>query len=1006
MIKELKYNGHTANPSDYECTDGDLALAIGVIPEDGALKPLLPPTRVKGADGNFIVENVVFTHETAAFTHYIFYSEEDGTAWSIDKKSGKRNDLDPLPGDLIRFSAVGNILLALTSEGLCYYYWRNDEYVCLGGHVPEIDLSFGLVGHPRIYSVENDGEPYKLYPIGGTIQTGEGNDTQEGKRNCRKWFYDRLSDDHEETSSGEIMALVNKYLADQTVNEGRFCLPFFVRYAVRLYDGSYVHQSAPVLMTPSTYGAMTMYCTHDEPELDRSGLNNWRFYWMGLNPLIVACDLDYMLVPNADTANLENWRDIIAGIDIFVSAPIYTHDQDGGTKGYWELAEAPRNTFVGRLYYENTDGSYPEKPERDKVRRTLGSEQVSYYAEWDYNSIYALYMGIAEAGEEKMPARVIRLPIKDAKAIEDDICNASTFYLLHSIDFDALVELARDKSEGGKLYERQIVPVSKEYLQSLVARETLDDDYNTHDILFAASASTYNNRLHLSGVRRKLFDGFNPLIMFSYCNSFVAQGDNGTYVYNTKNPAHSISEGDYGIVVYVRERGEHKVKGSFQADAEHKELLKFTSELAASLPQYVTDITKPAPRTFGCYLFYPNPGAYKMAIYYNSPDHPVYAVDLKPHDLLNGAYAFLGFDQVRMSGTGISSLPSTLPPVVPDAPPQTVKFPVDCSGQLYSSEVNNPFYFPLIGVNTVGTGTILATAAAVKALSEGQFGQFPLYAFTTEGVWAMEVSATGSFSAKQPVTRDVCINAEAITQLDNSVLFPTKRGIMLIQGSETTCITDAIDSVKPFAICDIPKGDGLVDIYNRKDTEAQVTKDGISLLPFQQFLAQCRMIYDYTNQHVIVYNPDVQYAYVFSLKSRMWGMIRSDIRSNPDSYPEALAVLKDGSLVDFSTSEVTSTASLIITRPFVLDNPDLFKTIDTVIQRGYFHRAHVAQVLYGSNDLLHWFTVWSSVDMYLRGFRGTPYKYFRLALICKLDAQERIFGCTVQFNVRMINQPR
>jgi len=50
--------------------------------------------------------------------------------------------------------------------------------------------------------------------------------------------------------------------------------------------------------------------------------------------------------------------------------------------------------------------------------------------------------------------------------------------------------------------------------------------------------------------------------------------------------------------------------------------------------------------------------------------------------------------------------------------------------------------------------------------------------------------------------------------------------------------------------------------------------------------------------------------------------------------------------------------------------------------------------------------VWSSQDQYLRGFRGTPYKYFRLALICNLDEGERLYGFTVQYEPRYLNQPR
>ena len=63
---------------------------------------------------------------------------------------------------------------------------------------------------------------------------------------------------------------------------------------------------------------------------------------------------------------------------------------------------------------------------------------------------------------------------------------------------------------------------------------------------------------------------------------------------------------------------------------------------------------------------------------------------------------------------------------------------IELPNKIYTSEVNNPFFFPLSGINTIGTGEIKGICSAVKALSEGQFGQFPLYAFTDEGVWALE----------------------------------------------------------------------------------------------------------------------------------------------------------------------------------------------------------------------------------------------------------------------------
>ena len=135
-------------------------------------------------------------------------------------------------------------------------------------------------------------------------------------------------------------------------------------------------------------------------------------------------------------------------------------------------------------------------------------------------------------------------------------------------------------------------------------------------------------------------------------------------------------------------------------------------------------------------------------------------------------------------------------------------------------------------------------------------------------------------------------------------------------------------------------------------------------------------IYDYTCQRIIAYNPDVSYAYLYSLKSKQWGMMRSDIRSGINSYPEALAMVAGNKLADCSASDADAATALLVTRSFKLGQPDVLKTIDTVIQRGYFKKGHVAQVLYASRNLFDWHVVWSSTDHYLRGSRGTPYKYF------------------------------
>ena len=956
MIKEIKYNGYSANPSDYECADGDLATAIGFVQEDGAMKPVLPPSETLQLEEG---EKVMFIHTTSAFKHYIVYNSSTYTAYSIDKSTKTRLTIGSISYTLSHFNAVGNTLMAFTTNGIYYYLWKNGEYKSLGNHIPDVEVSFGLVGRPRLYSVSDESKSTFTISFNGISSDA---------------LYNELSEDNKTKITDQIMAKVNKFVAQETVNKGRFCFPFFVRYALKLYDGSLVYHSAPILMNPSTKAAPVVFwkrvsgkSSYTEAECDI---------------MLVASTLDYRVIRNSDSYILEDWSDIVKSIEVFISKPIYTYDQDGKISSFADT-DNYTTKFIGRLYANKY--SFALTPTEDLMLGGLASTDfIDYYCEWEYSRIYALYY----SSDRTYPSTTIHLPEFSAGKVAETLQNTSTFYKLCSIDTaDAIANNLR----------KDIV-VDDEYLQSLVTREVMTDDYLTRDQLYAEHSFVYNSRMNLSGLRRKPFVGFLAQSMFAYCN--------GRYNWQIINAAvlnvtiSAFSTDAYSIAVYIKENGEDYVVRSSPYYRDMCEIALFNSSEITVTDSSGASTTQMSKHSWGCYMFYPNPNAYKMVIYnYGSA---CYMVDLKPHEFLNGAYAILDYELQREKN--FTSLPTVNSSYYTQL---ESTFPIAIPNKIYTSEVNNPFYFPLLGINTVGTGTILGICAAAKALSQGQFGQFPLYAFTSEGVWALEVSSTGTYSAKQPITRDVVINSESITQIDSAVLFATDRGIMLISGSTVQCLSDTLNTEELFSIADLPKAEALISIFNSKaDESEQITLEDITLLPFSEFLAACRMVYDYTNQRIIVYNPAVRYAYVYSLKSQTWGMMRSDIVANVNSYPEALAMADGAKLVDFSKPVAENITALIITRPFKLDDPNAFKTINTVIQRGMFRSTHVQQVLYGSNDLINWHTVWSSVDKMLRGFRGTPYKAYRLALVCRFDKGESIYGCTVVFEPRMTNQVR
>lgn len=1020
MIQEIKYNGFTANPSDYESADGELATAIGLVPEDGALKPVLPPKTLQALNEG---EKVLCIHSTALFTHYIIYNEATGALSWTDADGDPRHDIGTFT-QIKSINAMGNVLIMLSDNPVSYIYWKDNTYINLGERPSPIQVATYVNVNLRS-STDFESQEDEYYDFNDTINMDKFKNVLAG--NGDEVF---INDGDKPQFCNRVFALLNRMVADSQEN-GIFNYPFFVRFAYRLFDGSRIMHTSPHLVVPSSTGKPLLLMNVVDEKI---------------RPLffLPEASLSFGFMPVDG-----NWKDIITHIDILMTPQIlgYTADNDGITglgrineendayangtasiggsihayrpkiadmigsgfyniakvdigagtawQGYWDsgatyawmnLKGEPTDSFQMHTYHAST-GSTPQYRDLPTIdvdeAQKLGLPISDGYKIYKVDKNTAASTAGVSVGDTNTQIRVHRggsigsdpvyyakakgaididkyLVVKLARESDngavtsflDSIVGNNAFYLVDSIEYEKLV--------GTGVLPISIQPdFSKGKLKNLVVKENVADDYRSADKRIASVSHPYNNRLNLVVKNVIPFEGDSFYNIFDapfYDNSGFNEVPDDIDLF-ISDVYFEIQENDTTYVTHM--------KDSFALDS--------------------------FSMGFLTWIFYPNTNA--KYVYLVDTTGCIHRISLKKHDFLNGCYAFNDFQPLGYKAEVASELP-----MGSDSIP---------TNKIYTSEVNNPFYFPLLGINTIGTGIILGISSAAKALSQGQFGQFPLYAFSTDGVWALEVSGNGTYSAKQPITRDVCINPGSITQIDSAVLFATDRGIMLISGSETTCLSDSINSRDCFTIAELPKAEKLVELYNeRAAAHEQMTLDKVALLPFRDFLSSCKMIYDYTNQRIIVYNPSVNYAYVYSLKSKLWGMIHSTITDNVNAYPDAMAMLSDNSLANFSLSDASSITALAVTRPFKLGYPDALKTIDTIIQRGYFQAAHVAQILYASRDLFNWHIVWSSTDKYLRGFRGTPYKYFRLALICKLDKAECIDGCTVQFTPRLTNKPR
>ena len=950
MIRDIKYNGIAVNPSDYISNEGDLDLAVNIVNEEMSCQPILKPHIIGTIPSGWTAK---YVHYNSTYRHIIVFNPTTNKLGWLDF---------PPDMDEVEYSEADIHILNIPEE---YAEFVINSIVGVGNTLVI------LTDKSILYFL------WKSETI-GYIQLGD------HLPECEMQFALVLDSSHlglyenkvvnNKPEHGEHIQQVGTVTLTEAAGGGSYAGD------ITLDDNKKTENNNAVLGGVSSVMA----------ECQKKGffLNNFfvryafRLYdgsiTMHSCPVLVVCSSDrmnpvvisqqtrdmdswtvgkfevyapkfklcYKSLMNGD--ELEKWSDIIKSVDIFITPEITNYNADGDvTIDTYHLNKTDGDLFGSSGYAERTF-FIASTPTASLVNSTTPEYTKTFYCDM-----------LKETYADRNYLKIFKTPEFSETNGNDKYKSNADFHLLYSCELKKLPK--------GFIQ----VPIEDEYLTTLSQREPMTDDNYSHDKLFAKTAFAYNSRINIANVCRIPFDGYNLTTIGPYC----------------EKP--DTNEG-YTLYFYIRENG--------------KEMVVSKSVVAGSL-EYLSP-----------FIFYPNPFVYKCVIHLTTSGK-YYELPMQPHDTLNGAYYFDGFYHGNVYNMSLTTVLADEPPVdfpaycnqISSGPTETelaAEKIIEYPNKIYTADANNPFVFSSENVNSVGASEILALASITKALSAGQFGQFPLYAFTSEGVWALEPSSTGSIASMHPVTRDVCINASSITQIDDAVLFVTARGIMLLSGSETVCISDNINTNYPFDVSAL-KG------MNRLDNQDALRLFGSAHI-FDDFIKTCNLIYDYSHQRVIVYprslTPDVKdVAYVYSLKSKTWAMMETSIAMSLNCYPYAICIDASNNILNYSTEDKIVKAlspQVMLTRPLKLDAPDILKTVDTVIQRGKFQRGHVSSILYGSRDLINWSLVWSSKDHYLRGFRGSPYRYFRIALLCDLAEDESIYGATVQFETRKTNQPR
>lgn len=322
------------------------------------------------------------------------------------------------------------------------------------------------------------------------------------------------------------------------------------------------------------------------------------------------------------------------------------------------------------------------------------------------------------------------------------------------------------------------------------------------------------------------------------------------------------------------------------------------------------------------------------------------------------------------------------------------------------SATDNPFCFPAAQTYMPSESPIVALCSNTVALSQGQFGQHPLYLFCGDGIWVMTSAADGDsiYSTCHPLSREVCINPSSVRGIDSGVVFITSKGLMYINGGEITLLSSVLDSSPN------PVGESDIEYRIAALCELQNVFDGDSFLKYS---ANAVLGYSYSEREIIISNSSYHYSYVLSLDSGMWYKATYTFHHVANSYPQFLGVSYNNDstcLKIFRDEKDGENDVLLISRPLLWGTKQFKRVIQAVLHASVYPAVNVSRFsglacyLLCSNDGVN-FKLLSGCerrsefrDVSFPFMPTQSYRYFAVAVVGNIMTKSRITALELAVN--------
>jgi hypothetical protein len=401
------------------------------------------------------------------------------------------------------------------------------------------------------------------------------------------------------------------------------------------------------------------------------------------------------------------------------------------------------------------------------------------------------------------------------------------FYLIGEIPFSEILE-------GTGVVDMSSYLKLENFYQNYATREALTVDEGFHHSIKVTDIFIFNSRLWCTGMSKVLVDPEPP-------TSLIVSGGANVIDYNAK------------VLVKLKVDGYNKY-------VESDEFTLSTLQIAGdgSFELHLSNLYYPDSRAYEMQILISLSGAWKVAAKFaltsSSSDNLSFYINTTADFRLSDTFYFVVDDDIDT----LSAVES-----------YTVDNVDNSTGsQVQLSALDNPLYFPASHCYKVGTGSVNYLAVQQDALSEGQYGQFPMVAFTSEGIYALSIGQGNIIvTSVSPVTNDIANYYPLCTS--SGIVFSTSEGIMILEGRKVTCLSKVLEGSISSLIS--PICNSHFSLYS---SHVQVCGLGTIITSLAKFLTDLiggfKFAYDNINNRLICTRSSLYYSYVFDFEAKAW----------------------------------------------------------------------------------------------------------------------------------------